>query len=123
MLAKLFLLAFVVAAVLSPPEPLYFTAILIPAWVVAFPLAYFLIYRGGYASVRASRLYQPGPLAGGTTSWFAGTALALKIALSLFVGLAVGGLPYAIDLLLSIGILGVSYALVYQGVYGMFLET
>ena len=120
---KLFLLVFVLAALLSPPEPLTFTVSIVLGWVLAFPVAYQLIYRDGYAAVYASDLYRPGPLAGRTTVWFAGTALGLKVALTVFYEVAVPlALTRAESLFISIIALVVSYIVVYQGVLGWFVS-
>lgn len=119
---KLFLLVFVVAALLSPPEPLAFTLLLVPGWIAAFPAAYYLVYRGGYEEVRASDAYRPGPLAGRTTVWFAGVALGLKVALTAFYEVV---LPLAYtraeSLFVSLVALVAGYVLVYQGVLGWLL--
>lgn len=122
---KLFLLAFVVAALLSPPEPLAFTLLLVPCWIVAFPLAFYLVYRDGYAAVRASDAYRPGSLAGRTTAWFAAIALGLKIALMLFYEAAVPlALTRAESLFISLVALAAGYLLVYRGVLGwLFSES
>lgn len=118
---KLFLLVFVVAALLSPPEPLAFTLALVPGWLVAFPVAYYLVYRDGYDAVRASDAYRPGPLAGRTTVSFAAIALGLKVGLSLFYD-AVVPLAHtrAESLFISLVALVAGYLLVYQGVLGWF---
>lgn len=118
--AKLFLLVFVVAALLSPPRPLAFTLMVIPGWIVAIGLAYYLVYRDGYAVVRESDAYRPGSLAGRTTGLFAVTALGLKIGLSLVFG-AVLPLGRAEGLFISLFALLVAYVLVYQGIYGSFV--
>lgn len=117
---KLFLLVFVFAALLSPPDPVTFTFVVVPGWIVAIPVAYYLVYRDGYAEMQASDAYRPGPLAGRTAVWFAGTALVLKIVLSLALG-AVFTPGRAVGLFVSLFVLLVSYVLVYQGVYGMFV--
>ena len=119
---KLFLLVFVVAALLSPPEPLAFSLLLVPGWIIAFPAAYYLVYRDGYAAVQASDAYRPGPLAGRTSVWFAAIALGLKIGLMLFYEAVVPlALTRAESLFISLFALVVSYVLVYQGVFGWFV--
>lgn len=119
---KLFLLVFVVAALLSPPEPLTFSLILVPGWILAFPAAYYLVYRDGYAAVQASVAYRPGPLAGRTTVWFAAIALGLKIGLTVFYEVAVPlALTRAESLFISVVALLVGYVVVYQGVFGWFV--
>ena len=121
--AKLFLLVFTVAAVISPPEPIVFALLLVPGWIVAFPLAYYLVYRDGYAAVRASDVYRPGPLVGQTTTWFAATVFGLKIALTLFYEFVIPlPLTRAEGLFISLVALAVGYAFVYQGGWGLLLD-
>ena len=121
--AKLFLLVFVVAALLSPPEPLAFMLLLVPGWIMSVPAAYYLIYRDGYAAVRTSDAYRPGPLTGRTVVWFTGTALGLKIALMLFYEAVVPlALTRAESFFISVVALVVGYVLVYLGVFGWLFE-
>ena len=115
---KLFLLVFVVAALVSPPEPLTFTLLVVPGWIVAIPLAFYLVYRDGYTAVYASDAYRPGPLAGRTTVWFAGTALGLKIAFSVFYEVVPLAHTRAESLFASGLALLIAYLLVYQGALG-----
>lgn len=124
LVVKLFLIVFTLAALLSPPDPISFTLLLVPGWVLAIPVAYYLIYRGGYAALRASPWYNPGSLAGRTTVWFAGTAFGLKIALTLLYEFAIPlAQTPATGPAISILSLGLAYVLVYQGGWDRLLRT
>lgn len=116
---RIFLLTFVVAAVVSPPDPLAFMTLLVPAWVGGVALAYALVYRGDHERLAESGLYNPGALGQRRHAlWFAGTVFALKLGL-LVVGAELldlrPGRPE--DLALSVAFLAVGYLLVYQRGY------
>lgn len=117
-LLRLFLVTFVVAAVVSPADVLPFVAIVIGGWLLSLPVAVWLVYRGGRDDLVRSAYYAPGALAGRRlVLWFAATALLAKIA---FLALAaVATLPPGPTggALLGLLALGVAYAMVYRGGY------
>lgn len=89
-LLGLFTVAWLVVAVLAPPDPLVFLLWLVPAWTLAFVAALALELTGGYRRLRGSRFYAPGVETSTATIVFVLVALVLKVALTLVADLALG---------------------------------
>ena len=115
---RLFLLVFVAAAVVSPPDPLLFVVLLIPGWIAGVVAAFLLVYRTRRRWLADSGFYEPGRLAGRRPSlWFAGTAILAKLAvLALFAVASIQPGPLG-GIVFGVLALALAYVLVYQRGY------
>ena len=115
---RLFLLVFVAAAVLSPPEPLAFVVLLIPGWLAGVIAAYLLVYRTRRGWLAESGFHEPGRLAERRPSlWFAATAIVAKVAgLALFEAASIPPGQFG-GIVLGLFALALAYVLVYQRGY------
>lgn len=114
-LVGLLLLGTLLAALFAPPHPGVFLAVLVPSWLLALALAWYLVYRDGYERLRASRLYEPSVSPAQALSAFVVVAVVLKAVGTLALDVGVGPRSYVVDAALSVGALAVAYALVYLG--------
>ena len=115
---RLFLVTFVVAAVVSPADPLPFVAIVIGGWILSLPVAYWLVYRGGGTTLARSGLYDPGALADRRlVLWFAATAIIAKLLLLALAAVASTPPGPLGGALLGLLALGVAYGMVYRRGY------
>lgn len=139
-LLGLWLLAWLLAALFSPPHPLPFLVATALLWVLATVAAWWLVAGDGFARLRASPHYAPGLPAGRTLVLFLAVALAVKLGGTLLVDelvraqpgyvvvpprqavpvgkTAVRDRPYGYDLLVSLVAVGSGYVLVVRGVLG-----
>lgn len=115
-LVGLLLVAWLVAALVAPPDPTAFLAWLVPAWAAAFPAAWYLVYRDGYATLRTSDRYAPGLPAGTALASFVVVALGLKLAATLALNAAVGDRAHLLDVGVSLLALATAAVAVYGGV-------
>ncbi len=114
-LVGLLLLSWLLSALFAPPDPFTFLIALVPQWVLAVPLAWYLVYRDGYDRLRASGLYSPRVPAAQALAAFVAVAVVLKVVTTFALNAAVGNRSYAVDVGLSVLALAVAYALVYVG--------
>lgn len=115
-LVGLLLVAWLVAALLAPPDPMAFLAWLVPTWAASFPAAWYLVYRDGYAVLRASDRYAPGLPAGTALASFVLSALALKLVATLALDATVGDRAHLLDVGVSLIALAAAAVAVYGGV-------
>ena len=114
--------AWVLVALASPPDPFTFLLYLVPAWVLATVGAIWLVYAGGYGTLRRSAAYNPRTSASRATGVFVLLVLALKVALTFGANLLLGqgAVGYAEGLLASAVAIVVAYVVVFwAGALGM----
>ncbi|PSP74883.1 hypothetical protein BRC81_17045 [Halobacteriales archaeon QS_1_68_20] len=117
-LVGLFLLSWLLAALFSPPDPFTFLIALVPQWLLAVLLAWFLVYRDGYDRLRASGLYSPSVPAAQALAAFVAVAVVLKVGTTFALDFSLGTRSYAADVGVSALALAVAYALVYVQPFG-----
>lgn len=89
-LVGLLLVAWLLAALFSPPDPSTFLLYLVPGWVLATVGAAWLVYAGGYRTLRESPAYNPRAPASRATAAFVGVAVVLKVVLTAGADLLLG---------------------------------
>lgn len=114
-LSGVLLVAWLLPAMVAPPDPFTFFLWLVPSWSVGILLAVWLVYRDGFSKLAASNLYSPGLAAGRALAFFVGTTLALKLVFTFLTNVLVGSRPYEVDVGLSVVALALAYLAVYQG--------
>lgn len=109
-------LAWLVVAVLAPPNPFTFLLWLVPAWGLALIAAVALELTDGYRRLRTSRFYAPGVEASTATVVFVASTLVLKAGLTLVADLVLGGdaVGYREGVVTGFVALVVAYLLVFR---------
>jgi hypothetical protein len=104
--------ASLVVALASPPSPIVFSVLLVPAWLGGMALAAWLVFRDGWDRLAESSLYAPRLRAPTATLLFVGIAVVLKVAGTAGANSLVGEpqVGYGIGLVTSGVALVVAYA-------------
>jgi hypothetical protein len=122
-LVGLFTVAWLVVALFSPPDPFTFLVGLVAGWVVAVPVAAWLVFAGGYRTLRASPAYAPRTSASRAAGSFVLLAVALKLLLTGVANVLLGAdaVGYGVGAAVSGVALVVAYAAVFlAGTVGRF---
>lgn len=114
-LLGLLTVAWLVVAVLAPPDPAAFMLWLVPSWVLALVAAVTLELTSGYRRLQNARFYAPGVESSTATMVFVVLTLLLKAGLTLLADLAFGGaaVGYREGIAAGILALALSYVLVF----------